>query len=333
MAPLQIAGKHDPGSFAPHFPRVNVSEREIVVASVDQRCQSTGCVRRVPCPALERGVQQADIEQPAQRFRVARAEIGRYFTGLEALAMNRDAQILQHERVRLLVRQLPHVVRQVQVRGELAGRVMVAANPNHAHVPRAQRRHLLGEKQTRRVVAPVTVVQVAGDLQQLCLLIEAQLDQVFDRSPCGTADLLDWCAFVFGKPRKRAIQMQIRSVHEFHGVITTCRASPNPSIPNSTTSPARRKRGGLRPAPTPAGVPVLSTSPGKSVMNELMYAISSGTENSMVLVRLSWQDSPFTFSHNLRSEASIASAVTTKGPIGANVSALLPLVNCPPRSF
>src|SRR6478736_5228585 len=123
MAPLQIAGKHDPGSFAQHFPRVNVSEREIVVASVDQRGQSTGRVRRVPWPALERGVQQADIEQPALRLRVAQAKIGRYFTGVEALAMNRYAQVLQHERVRLLVRQLPHVVGQVQVRSELASRV------------------------------------------------------------------------------------------------------------------------------------------------------------------------------------------------------------------
>jgi len=36
---------------------------------------------------------------------------------------------------------------------------------------------------------------------------------------------------------------------------------------------------------------------------------------------------PFTFSQSLRSEASIASLVTTNGPIGAKPSQLLPLVN------
>ena len=42
---------------------------------------------------------------------------------------------------------------------------------------------------------------------------------------------------------------------------------PRPSIPSSTTSPAFRKVGGLHAQATPAGVPVLMTSPGSSVMN------------------------------------------------------------------
>ena len=58
-------------------------------------------------------------------------------------------------------------------------------------------------------------------------------------------------------------------------------------MPNSTTSPAFKKLGGFRPNPTPAGVPVLSKSPGKSVMNELMYAINRGTEKINSRVRLS----------------------------------------------
>ena len=51
--------------------------------------------------------------------------------------------------------------------------------------------------------------------------------------------------------------------------------SPNPSMPRCITSPGRRKRGAgvpsfyLMPMPTPGGVPVVSTSPGSSVMNWL----------------------------------------------------------------
>lgn|GEM_PF-6865869 len=40
---------------------------------------------------------------------------------------------------------------------------------------------------------------------------------------------------------------------------------PIPSIKMRTTSPGRRKRGGLRVNPTPDGVPVAITSPGSSV--------------------------------------------------------------------
>lgn len=44
---------------------------------------------------------------------------------------------------------------------------------------------------------------------------------------------------------------------------TGLRRSPMPSISTSTTSPARIHKGGTRRKPTPAGVPVASTSPGR----------------------------------------------------------------------
>ena len=51
--------------------------------------------------------------------------------------------------------------------------------------------------------------------------------------------------------------------------VATCRCVPRPSIPNSISSPAFKKIGGLNPAPTPPGVPVEITSPGSSVMKRL----------------------------------------------------------------
>jgi hypothetical protein len=45
-----------------------------------------------------------------------------------------------------------------------------------------------------------------------------------------------------------------------------CFDSPSLSIPNLTTSPAFRYCGGFMPNPTPAGVPVLMTSPGSKVI-------------------------------------------------------------------
>ena len=44
-------------------------------------------------------------------------------------------------------------------------------------------------------------------------------------------------------------------------------------------SPLRSQRGGVRAAPTPAGVPVRIMSPGSSVRPWLIHAISVGTSN------------------------------------------------------
>src|SRR6059036_3002591 len=48
---------------------------------------------------------------------------------------------------------------------------------------------------------------------------------------------------------------------------------PIPSISIVTVSPALRNSGGLRPAPTPSGVPLEITSPGYSVRIEVRYRI------------------------------------------------------------
>ena len=78
-------------------------------------------------------------------------------------------------------------------------------------------------------------------------------------------------------PPARPASLDERWTHRFFaarslqtGGTTSCRDEPSPSIPSSTTSPAFRYTGsGLMPMPTPAGVPVLMTSPGSSVMNWL----------------------------------------------------------------
>ena len=51
--------------------------------------------------------------------------------------------------------------------------------------------------------------------------------------------------------------------------LTCCRCDPSPSIPRVMTSPSARKTGGLRPLPTPGGVPVVMMSPGCNDMNWL----------------------------------------------------------------
>jgi hypothetical protein len=83
----------------------------------------------------------------------------------------------------------------------------------------------------------------------------------------------------------------------------------------------RSATGGERKAPTPAGVPVSSRSPGSSVKAVEACATSSRTPKMRSLVRESWSGSPFSRWTMRRSPASPSSATeTSAGPSGQKVS-------------
>src|SRR5271166_3432227 len=118
----------------------------------------------------------------------------------------------------------------------------------------------------------------------------------------------------------------------FHAT-TRCACRPSPSTPSDIVSPALRKRCGFLPEPTPGGVPVVMTSPGSRIMNCEMYETSVLTPKIMVAVEPVCMRSPLT-SRNMLSfcTSAISSGVTSQGPRGPKVGALLPFTHCPDRS-
>jgi len=80
-----------------------------------------------------------------------------------------------------------------------------------------------------------------------------------------------------GERRRQDCTLPPPDSRQAGSAITSWRCWPNPSIPNSTTSPARKNCGGFFPMPTPGGVPVEITSPGCSVMNWLRYDTTCAT--------------------------------------------------------
>ena len=97
--------------------------------------------------------------------------------------------------------------------------------------------------------------------------------------------------------------------------------------------PAPRRRacryfGGLKPMPTPTGVPVAIRSPGYSVMPADSISISVGMSKIKSLVLASWRSSPLTQQCTSVSWPSISSALTSHGPIGQKVSKDLPSSHC-----
>ncbi len=91
----------------------------------------------------------------------------------------------------------------------------------------------------------------------------------------------------------------------------------------------REEAGGLRATPTPDGVPVKITSPGKSVTMPDRHSMSAGTEKIKSLVRESCLVSPFNAHDNAKSSGSAnSSGVTNHGPVGPNPGKDLPRLNC-----
>ena len=72
-------------------------------------------------------------------------------------------------------------------------------------------------------------------------------------------------------------------------------SSPIPEAETVTTSPGLRKAGGSMNVPQPRGVPVESTSPGRSVMMELSHSIATGGGPICSRTYASWRSSPLTY--------------------------------------
>src|SRR4051812_5999670 len=123
-----------------------------------------------------------------------------------------------------------------------------------------------------------------------------------------------------------AIHGRTRPLHR--GQTQRFSSSPMPEIEMRTVSPAFRKRGGSKPMPTPAGVPVAMMSPGRRVVPAEIVAIRVGMSKMRSRVLALWRSSPLTQHFTSRFSGSSASAVVIHGPMGQNVSRVLPRNHC-----
>ena len=117
--------------------------------------------------------------------------------------------------------------------------------------------------------------------------------------------------------RSRSHPMPVRAAST-----TGLRSVPTPSIVISTTSPSTSQRGGVRAAPTPAGVPVRITSPGfeRAALADPRDQVRDSRTRARTCSTTA-ATSPFTRVSIASPPArSISSSETTSGPSGQNVS-------------
>src|SRR6188508_3468760 len=135
-----------------------------------------------------------------------------------------------------------------------------------------------------------------------------------------------------GRAEGAAEKRERRESHqrEDQSPATGLRSVPMPLISTSTVSPAFIQRGGLRPAPTPPGVPVTMTSPGSSCAHAEQYSMSCGTSKQSSPTLSCCITAPFkrVLSVSLRG-SEISSVVTSHGPNEPLAWKFLPGVNCP----
>src|SRR5690606_15169372 len=96
----------------------------------------------------------------------------------------------------------------------------------------------------------------------------------------------------------------------------------------TSSSPGVSQRRGVRPRPTPAGVPVKMRSPGRSGSSADRAATRRGTEKIMSLVRARCRCSgPMRQPRATSPGSSNSSGVTTQGPVGPKPGRDLPRLN------
>ncbi len=162
-AALEIAGKHHVRMLSQHFGAVHMAERPVVVALGGELVERAGRIVRVPVAAAKRGMQQADVEQAAGRLGIAGHQIIGDVAPRIAHAVQGHVQPVDCPGFGGLVREHLYVVRQRQAARHLVLGVVVAVDQIDRNRCRSQTVHLAHEEHARLVIAPVAVVQIARD--------------------------------------------------------------------------------------------------------------------------------------------------------------------------
>jgi hypothetical protein len=166
--------------------------------------------------ALQRCVQNADVQPAGNRLRVAGKQVlggGRH---PEAAAVQRHPQGLEPEGLGLARGKDMHVVGQFEPARHLALGIVVAVQQIDGDARLPQPPHLPDEEQPRVEVLPVAVVDIARDHHEIDLLVDGMGDERLKSVAGGGAQTLGWRVRVGGKPPQGAVEMEVGGVDELH---------------------------------------------------------------------------------------------------------------------
>lgn len=125
-------------------------------------------------------MQDADIEATGNRRRVREDQIVRNVALPKTLAVKRDIEMWQPEGLGFARRKHADVGRQSQPACDLIFRVVIAIKEEDGDIGVRQPTHLLHKEKAGLIVAPIAVIEVAGDNDEIDLLLDRLADEIVE---------------------------------------------------------------------------------------------------------------------------------------------------------
>ena len=214
MPALQVARETNPRRFAEHLRHVDVPERPVVVAFLDQVFHRARRIRVVSRAAVQTSVEQPNIEAASDAGRVARHQVFGDLAVGEALAVNNCGMPWNVEGSRGTAREQVDVLGQCQLFGDDRSGVVIARDEHHLDARRAQTGHLTGEEQARAVVTPIAIVEIASDDDEIHVFFEGKAHQVFKGSAGCSPNSVQGRTVVALQSHEGTVEMRVGGVNE-----------------------------------------------------------------------------------------------------------------------
>ena len=157
---------------------MDMAQRPVLVAMVDQLLDRAGGIGLVPFTPLAGGVQDADVEQPRYRRGILAGNIGAHVAAAKAVAVHGNAQILHDAGLGSGRGEEVDVVRHPQMPCKAVFSIMVAQDHENADTRRPQPGHAADEEQPALRIAQVTVKHVACQHHEAACTFYGQADHV-----------------------------------------------------------------------------------------------------------------------------------------------------------
>src|SRR3954468_2345340 len=106
------------------------------------------------------------------------------------------------------------ISRQRESAGNLAFCVVIAMEEEDWNIGMRQPAHLLHEEKSGLIIAPIAVIEVAGDYDEIDLVLDCLGNKIVERhARCG-ANPFGCRALLPGKPLQGAVEMDVASMNE-----------------------------------------------------------------------------------------------------------------------
>jgi len=159
-------------------------------------------------------MEYTDVDQICNPIGVRGCKIVLHVPDCVALAVDHRAEIIKGDALGLINVEHADIRRQCQCSGYLAGGVVISRRDDNRNAFIVEPHHLLNEELAGTEIVPGSVVQVAGDDQQIGLAVHYQVDQIH-KSSAGTEPKLARSFLAnSAQPTQWAIQMDVSGMNQ-----------------------------------------------------------------------------------------------------------------------